>query len=48
MAQLARVFALDSPFRPSLMLMGEAGAYPIVEHLKGVSLRVGSGLTIKH
>jgi hypothetical protein len=29
------VFVLAKPFQPSIMFVGEAGAYPRVEHLKG-------------
>jgi hypothetical protein len=32
------VFVPGKPFQPSLMFVGKARAYPIVEHLKGASI----------
>jgi hypothetical protein len=32
------MFVPGKPFQPSLMFVGEAGAYPTMEHLKGTSL----------
>jgi len=32
------MFVLGKPFQPNLIFVGEAGAYPRVEHLKGASL----------
>jgi hypothetical protein len=31
------VFVSGKPFQPSLMFVGKAGAYPRVEHLKGLT-----------
>jgi hypothetical protein len=42
------VFVTSKSFQHSLMFVSEARAYPRVEHLKGVALGIGSGLTRKN